>query len=531
MVSSLPRRYGGYAALGLWAVLALLVLNRSPFGLDEGGAKALVLDWSIGDQVANSVVTLGAPDVRALLWLPLGYLWPGQVFAAKVFLVLMLAATAYGLYCWRNLQASEEVSLLATGLLLIAPLTLQQLDALAPGIVLLAIFVAGFWLDRAYRQTPRIFGGLYFAQLLACAFSVSLHPAGLAYPLALLWSWRTHPLDATRQRHFYVGIVLVTVLALLLSMGWNDLGGWRNPLTQLPALFWGEDLLNNEVTVQTWLQGVVLAAALVALLLGRRYALWSDLGGRTLWLGVLFGVLVSDGTWLYLSLVLCLYEGFAWLLQPRAAWEGRGFMVQRGWLLVLLLVLGTVSMRTDRQWFDQNRDQIVSQRDVLIKTFAEDVDHLRRVAEDAGKPMPRLRVASQWPARTMIACRCDALPLPPAAKDPVAQKSLLRGLTHLLLLPSATQNLGLTQNLSLLGADLETVTLQPGGVILVVSKPDLAPALAQPALDQPPPLSAMAPAAQAGVPQVSTSGASGADQLSGAQAAGVRSDPQSGAKP
>ncbi len=487
MPGPFPRRYAGYAALGVWALLTLLVLSHLPFGLDEGGAKALVLDWSIGDQVANSVVTLGAPDVRALLWLPLGYLWPGQVFAAKVFLTGVLAASAYGLYCWRNLHASDEVSLLATGLLLIAPLTLQQLDALAPGVVLLALFVAGFWLDRAYRQTPRIFGGLFFAQLLVCAFSVSLHPAGLAYPLALFWSWRTQPLDATRQRHFYVGIALLTALALLLSLGWQDLGGWHNPLTQLPSLFWGEDVLATEVEVQTWIQGLILAAALGALLVARRAVLWGDLGGRTLWLGVVLGVAESDGTWLFLSLVLFLYEGFAWMLQPRALWAGRGFMAQRGWLLVLLLLMATVSLRLDRQWFDQNRNQIFSQRDLLIKTFADDVEHLRRVADDAGKPMPRLRVASQWPARTMIACRCDALPLPPVAKDPGTQKALLRGLTHLLLVPSATQNLGLTQNLALLGSDLETVTLQPGGVILAVTRPDLAPALPQPALDQPPP--------------------------------------------
>ncbi len=487
MPSPFPRRYGGYVALGVWALLTLLVLSRLPYGLDEGGAKALVLDWSIGDQVANSVVTLGTPDVRALLWLPLGYLWPGQVFAAKVLLTGVLAATAYGLYRWRQLQATDEVSLLATGLLLIAPLTLQQLDALAPGVVLLALFVAGFWLDRAYRQTPRIFGGLFFAQLLICAFSVSLHPAGLAYPLALFWSWRTQPLDTTRQRHFYVGILLLTLLALLLSMGWRDLGSWRNPITQLPALFWGEDVLGIGAEVQTWIQGLLLAAVLGVLMLSRRAALWGDLGGRTLWLGVALGLLQSDGTWLFLTLVLLLVEGFAWLLQPRALWAGRGFMAQRGWLLLLLLLLATVSLRLDRQWFEQNRNQLFSQRDILIKTFADDVERLRRVAEDVGKPMPRLRVASQWPARTMIACRCDALPLPPVAKDPVAQKSLLRGLTHLLLLPSATQNLGLTQNLALLGADLETVTLQPGGVILAVTRPDLAPALPQPALDQPPP--------------------------------------------
>ncbi|MDE2260244.1 MAG: hypothetical protein KGK17_07980 [Betaproteobacteria bacterium] len=477
----IPKRYWGYLALLLWGAAALFLMRHTPYALDEGAAKALILDWSIGDQVANSVVTLGTPDMRALLWLPLGFLWPGQIFAAKVVTALILALTARGLFFWRKSHGAEEEALLATGLLLIAPLTLQQLDALAPGIELLAAFVAGAWLDRAYRQTPRALGGLFFAQLAVCAFSVSLHPAGLAYPLALLWSWWSQPLDRMQQRIFYVGIVLTTVLTLLLRMGWHDLGSWQNPVINAAAMFWGPSLQGGDATPEDWISGLLLLGLLLAVIGYRRRQLWEDFMGRTLLLGIFLGAFLSDSAWGFLGLTLLFYGGLPWLLKPRAIMEKHGFMVQRGWLWVLLLLLSTMDMRADRAWHDQTINDVLSDQDQLIKTFADDVDQLRKVMEEKNQPMPRIRVASQWPARTMLACRCDALALPPAAKDPQSQLALLHGLSHLVLTPSASKNLGLAENLAMLGTEVETISLQPGGVILKVKAPVPAPAASAPA--------------------------------------------------
>ena len=53
--------------------------------------------------------------------------------------------------------------------------------------------------------------------MLLIAAVVSLHPAGLAYPLALLWEWRKNPLDARHQRYVYVGIGVSVTFILLLS--------------------------------------------------------------------------------------------------------------------------------------------------------------------------------------------------------------------------------------------------------------------------------------------------------------------------
>ena len=62
------------------------------------------------------------------------------------------------------------------------------------------------------------------------------------------------------------------------------------------------------------------------------------------------------------------------------------------------------------------------------------------------------------------------MPLPPAAADAPAQMAMLKGVSHLLLAPSDQRNLGLVANLSQLGTQVETLSLQPGGVLLQVRK-------------------------------------------------------------
>ena len=469
------RRYWGYAGLLIWSAFAAYFVNKTPFNLDEGAVKALLLDWSIGDQVANSAMTLGTPDMRAMLWLPLGYLWPGQLLAAKVSLILVLALTVAGLFRWRKSQGTEEEALLASGLLLIAPLTLQQLDTLSPGICLLAAFTAGSWLDQAYRNNPRKLGTLYFAQLAVCMFSVSLHPIGLVYPLSLLWSWRTAPLDRIQQRIFYAGVGFSVLLTLLLETGWHDLESWKNPIISAATVFWGPNEDGSDSAAGTWGMGISVLVLLLAVVISQRKALWGSLMGRNLLISAVFGAFFGDTVWSFLTLAFLLYGGLPWLLKPRALFVGKGFLIQRGWLLILLLLFCTEDMRADRIWFDYWRSGALTDQDTLIRTFADNVEQQRRLSDENHQPMPRIRVASQWPARTMIACRCDALPLPPATKDPQSQLVLLNGLSHLMLFPSDNRNLTLSENLAYLGDKIETIALQPGGVILQIKSPVMAP--------------------------------------------------------
>ncbi len=467
-------RMSGYVALLVWGVAVLFLMGKVPYGLDEGAAKALALDWSIGDQVASSVVTLGIPDVRAVLWLPLGFLWPGQLFAAKVFLVILLALTARGLYLWRKSQGQEETALLATGLMLIAPMTLQQLDSLSTGIPLLMLFVLGAWMDQEYRKSPKPFGGMYFGQMVVCAFSISLHPAGLAYPLSLLLFWKKNPVSARQQKYFYAGIAASVLLSIAIWQGWHGIGVWKEGGAPAAGVLFGPELESSASSV--WVAALVVTLSLFVLL--RSWmpdAFMNDLLGRTRMLAVILGAVILDNAWGFLVLIMVLYGGLPLLLKPRAWFVGKSFLAQRGWLWVLMFLACLVFTQGDRARYDQKRNHLLSLQDQLIETFAQNVEALRSGVKEEDAAALRIRVASQWPARTMIACRCDALPLPPAAKDAKGQLAMMRGLTHLVFNPRDEVNIALVQNLSQLGPDVETVSLQPAGVILKIRAPVLAP--------------------------------------------------------
>jgi hypothetical protein len=120
---------------------------------------------------------------------------------------------------------------------------------------------------------------------------------------------------------------------------------------------------------------------------------------------------------------------------------------------------------------DKARYQVVqadhlSPRDSLIRSLAEDSGQFSNDDNDAKKPV---RVASQWPGLTMLACRCDALPLPPAVKDSDALLAMLRGIDFLIFDPRDPVNSSLSRNLALMGpGKIETVALQPGGVIVEI---------------------------------------------------------------
>ncbi len=452
-----------------WVVIVVLGLRLDPFGLDEEGAKALLFAWSIGDQVASSVFTLGAPDIRALLWLPLGALWSGQLDAAKVFGVLVLAAAAVALFRWRAREEQHEAALLATGLLLISPLTLAGLDALSAGPYLLAVAAAAYWLDHWPVNDRGAFGGGFFAQMLFCAASTSLHPAGLAYPVVLFWTWYRRPPNPQHRQLYLVSIVLVVVLVLVMRWGWPGMSWGENPLPSAATVFSGIRA-ERALGVGYWLGGLALLGLAIVIGLHERLRLLADTTGGTLLLGALFGLVAADRTWALLLLALVLYGGMPWLLRACAPLSGRGFVVERGWLWILLLLLCTFWMRTDRADYEAGHRHLLSAQDELISAFAQGVNELRAGDQPAAAPAARILVASSWPARTTVACRCDALPLPPVAKDPVTQLAMMRGISHLLL--GDTQDVpGLASNLAQMGPRVETLSRLPGGVILRIKPP------------------------------------------------------------
>ena len=467
-MSRIPLHYRGYFSLSAWAVATIFLLRHDMFNLDEGSAKALLLVWSMADQVAASVVTFGAPDLRALLFLPVAYLWTGKVFAAKIFTIFLTAFSIWLLYLWNRRNFTPESALISSGLLIISPLILEHIDSLSPGLYLLPAFACGAWLNTEYRTNPRPGGGWYFSQLLLCAFSVSLHPIGLAYPLTLLWSWYKDPLDSRQQKFFLIGVSAVSLFTLLLLRGWNYVDWFQNPIKSLSMTILGTSL-QNQMSTMSWIAGGLLLISLVLILAIQLRAIWSDFTGRLFLVGLALGITASDSAWGIIALCLVLYFGIPLLLQSRHFGAGKNFLQQRGLVMLLLIILSTIFMRADRNHYEILRLGILSEEDQLIQIIADEAESTRKIAENnkGRRNPPHFRVASQWPSRTMIACKCDTLPLPPAAKDPETQLTMLRSITHLLFNPRQTDNTLLARNLSVYGGDIiETVALLPGGVLL-----------------------------------------------------------------
>lgn len=472
-----PARLQGQIALLVWGVIAVLLLRHDIYGLDEPAARSLLLSWSIADQVANSVPTFGMPDLRILPFLPVGFLWTGSVFAAKVFTVMLLALSGWLLFDWKSRISGSESALLATGLLIISPLALAQIDSISAGVYLLASFALGSWLDVQFRGNPRPFNGWFFAQIFLCAFSVSLHPAGLAYPLALILSLRSLPMTPKYQKFFLGGIVLVVSFFLIpkylfsVHLLWNDLTWLRNPLKNLGTIFSGSSLDEADPFMQ-WVPGGIVLALAVAIALFNFRKLWQDLAGRSLLIGSLLGLLVGDRAWALVVLALVLYFGIPLLLRPGQAPNEGGFMKQRGWVLLAVFICSTIFMRADKGFYEEAHAGSLSAQDELIKTLALAAENERKASEsdESGKSHPRLNVASEWPGRTMLACKCDTFPLPPVEKDPQTQLAKLHTITFVLFDPKRTANVDLARNFSLLGGEVETVSLQLGGVLLHVKE-------------------------------------------------------------
>jgi hypothetical protein len=465
----IPEKYWAYGALLLWGALSYTLLNKAPYGIDEGAARALLLVWSVADGVASPVVTLGIPDFRAIFFIPIGYLWVGSMMAAKILSLIVMSCAVWGIHRWRQESGHSESALLASGLLLISPLLVEQIDTISVAPYLLVVFSLGAWSDRIYRNRPQAFGGMYFFQIFLCFVSITLHPAGLAYPLSLLWGWYGNPISSKQRNYYFAGVGCAAFLGLLLTVGWRHAEWFANPINSLTSLFFGS-AATDTTEILKWIGGIAMMAILLAVIWKQARSLWADFLGRTLLIAVVMGVMTGDATWSIIVLVTCLYWGFPMLMLRRSA-SASGFWGQRGMAMTLLFVLSMASMLADKAHYQKVVvDGDLSKRDELIKTLAEDRDRLSNQGSGASSVAKKpVRVASQWPGLTMLACRCDALPLPPPAKDGEALLSMLHGINYLIFDPRDPANRSLAQNLATMGAGrVETVALQAGGVIVEV---------------------------------------------------------------
>ncbi len=467
LFSRIPDKYWAYLALAFWGTLSFLLLNKTSYGIDEGAARALLLVWSVVDDVVSPIVTSGLPDFRTIFFVPAGFLWTGNVLAAKISTIFVTAGAAWLIFTWRQRSGNSESALLATGLLLISPLVIDQIDTIAVAPFLLIIFVFGAWSDKIYREAPLAFGGMYFAQIFLCLISTTLHPAGLAYPLALLWTWYKYPVGK-QHKYFFGGIIFAVLFALLLTLGWHQIEWITNPIRSLSSVFSGSPT-NKDIGAFRWITGIGLSLILLLVIWKQAGDLFSDFLGRILLAAFVIGILVGDETWSTIALVICLYWGFPLLLWTRTN-SSRGFWGQRGITLSLLFVISTSFMLSDKVRYQKVMGGELTPRDNLIKSLIENTkDYLNEETKQSSPPKKPLQIASQWPGLTMLACHCGTFPLPPPAKNEQELFAMLHGVNYLIFDPQNPANSLLSHHLSLMDAGkVETVALEEGGVIVEI---------------------------------------------------------------
>jgi hypothetical protein len=456
-------RYWGLLVLLVWGgvLLGFGVLRTSPYGLDEGAARGLLLIWSISDKIVNPIVTLGIPDFRALLFAPLGAYWPGSIVAAKVLTLLLTFAAVTLLYRWSKRTADGETAMIASILLLVSPQLINDIDAIGAGVYLLLAFAVGDWLNQLYRKSHQAFSGWFFIQLVWVSVTVTLHPAGLAYPLALGWSWHKDPLDPRQKRHLLMGLSLVTVLVLALRGGWSTLHWWINPVLSLSQAH--QAVIG--IIGPNWVIGILLASVLVLVVWLDRYFLTSDFIGRMLLLGGFLGLASADDAWVIVALTIICYRGTVHLINLNQKLKGENIIRQRGIVLTVAFALTTVSMVADKSHARAIALGTKSPQDQLIQYLAQDLSDAKDVD---------FKAASQWPGRTMIALRRDVFPLPHGEADGETLLKNIKGINYLIFDHNAIRNRELARNISELGGTAETLYLEKGGVIIQIHDNDTA---------------------------------------------------------
>lgn len=440
-----------------WGGLALFfhLLRFDPYGIEEPAARALLLNWSVSDQVVNPIVIFGLPDLRVLLFAPLGIYWTGSIIAVKVFTLLIAFAAILLLYRWARRTMNAEVALIGSGLLLISPLTFSQINAVGSGPFLLLLFALGQWLDEKYRHAQRQLGGWYFLQLILAAVAVSLHPAGLAYPLALIWEWHKKPINKRHRIQVWIGLGITTILILILRLGWPALEWGGNPMAVLTDLVY---VFGPNSEGPSWMMGLIPSALLVLFLLSDLREIFKDLLGRMLLGGFVLGSIAADPGWAMLGLAILVYRGLNKLITINQGLQAGGLAGQRGIVLVVIFVLATTYMIDEKMQRYDILQGAVSSQDEVIRTLAGELDDLKK---------PTVTI-SQWPARTLLATKQTTFPLPPPSHNAQGLLKNLHGAHFLLFDPYDRSNAQLTRQVSELTSKLKTVMVRPEAVLVEI---------------------------------------------------------------
>jgi len=456
-----PRHIGLLAMCGL-AFLYMALFRYDSYGIEEGAARALLINWSIIDQIANATPLFGMPDLRALMFMFLDIHWAGSLAAAKVFTMFMVFATALMLYRWGENNDNAETSTIATALLLIAPITIMQVDSISSGVFLLFCFICAFWLEKMYRENKHTLTGSVFMLIVMSAFAVSLHPMGLALPIALILLWlpkKDSQGETKKRRNLILGVAVSTILLLIMRWGWAGLESQGGHLASLGAVLTGSPILQTSPPIG---YGLIIASLLgftIATYIYRRYF---ELFSLTLVIACLIGLLRPDTSWALMALTCVLFLGLPMLTALHRRTGIQSLMGQRGLILVLIVVCTSVFTSADKHYRMISQLKLKSDTDYLIAS----------AAAIANTPNSDFIIASQWPARTMLATKRDVLPLPPQRilENASVFSEKTAGITHFMFDPNHPENKDLAQISASLGRQMEAIELLPAGVIIQVNR-------------------------------------------------------------
>jgi len=459
--NNLAPRHLGLAGICLLAWVFIALFRYDHYGIEEGAALDLLLNWSIIHQIASPVAFFGVPDLRAILFIPLDMHWVGSLIAAKVYTMFFMFGTALLLYNWAEERHGSEASMIATSLLLIAPITLMQTDAIGSGVYLLWAFAIAAIFDQLMHASERTTPSWLFLQMLMCALAVSLHPMGLALPLVVIWRWVREPVERKKAHRMILTVTITTVVMLFLRWGWYGMdAAAANPLTVLADALIGSPLLH---AANSWGMGLIVADLGIAAMIATLWIQKLDIDSTSLMLIVAsaIGALHADHAWVLIYWATTVYLGVPLLikLNERIGW--RGIVGQRGVVLIVVMVIVVMATTTAKTTYAVHHMELKGESDQVIAVLQHEADKA---------PIDQFIAASQWPARTLLVTRRDVLPLPPTGSDIQDFEAKIKGITHLAFNPKQENMHDLARNMAALSHKYETIALMSGGVVVKIKQ-------------------------------------------------------------
>ncbi|RMH21348.1 MAG: hypothetical protein D6698_02940 [Gammaproteobacteria bacterium] len=459
----------GILLLWLGAILGLKVISSTAYGVDEAAARSLLLDWSVIDRLANPIAYNGIPDFRILMFAPVAVYWTGSILAAKVWMLILAFAAVFLFYRWSRSLLGDETALFASGLLLFSPILLVQAETLSAGPLLLLLFAAGAWLNRKYLASKKVLGGWYFLHLIVVAVMVSLHPAGLAYPVVLLafW-WRQRQQEPRRSKDMLIGTVLACIFVLLMWAGWTSLDWFVNPFAGLArGLSSG---FSPEPEGHWWLAGLLFLVWLV-LIFAYHEIYRGDLLAGTLALSTILGAVAADNSWSLLVYVFVLYFGLHGLIRMHDRIDTPGWLSKRGGVMLLLFIVANINLLGCKLHRQVVADELLDSRSALLRLVGfelEDQEKEQARVKTADQDREELKIASAWPGQTMLVLKRPVFPLPPASFNEKQLREYILNMDMVIFSPDSGRYPHLVKQLSTMATETHTLFREKGGVVIGV---------------------------------------------------------------